>query len=70
MQSVFIALSVVLLISCSSEDGADSEESVIDQAVQNTADKAVRYIKEPIEKAEAVKVIEEERTRKLDEQVQ
>ena len=70
IKSIVTALTVFLLISCSSDDGADGEESVVDQAVQKTADKAVRYIQEPIDKAQAVKVSEEERMRKLDEQVQ
>lgn len=61
---------LVLLVSCSSDEGIDDEQSAIDQAVQKTADKAVQYIQEPIDKAEAVKVIEEERTSKLEEQVQ
>lgn len=61
---------LVLLVSCSSDEGMDDEQSAIDQAVQKTADKAVQYIQEPIDKAEAVKVIEEERTSKLEEQVQ
>lgn len=61
---------LVLLVSCSSDEGMDDDQSAIDQAVQKTADKAVQYIQEPIDKAEAVKVIEEERTSKLEEQVQ
>lgn len=64
---VFICLITVLLTSCSSDQ---DEESTIDRAVQKTADKAVKYIQEPIDKAEAIKEVEEERTRKLEEQVQ
>lgn len=60
---------LVLLVSCSSDEAADDKPSAIDQAVQKTADTAVRYIKDPIEKAEAVKTVEEDRTRKLEEQV-
>lgn len=64
---VCIFLMSVLLVSCSSDQ---EEKSAIDRAVQETADKAVKYIKEPIDKAEAIKGVEEERTRKLEEQVQ
>ena len=63
------AAALVLLVSCSSDEAADDKQSAIDQAVQKTADTAVRYIKDPIEKAEAVKTVEEDRTRKLEEQV-
>lgn len=70
MKILLASLLLVLMVSCSSDDTADDEQSVIDEAVQKTADKAVKYIKEPINKAEAVKVVEEERTRKLEEQVQ
>ena len=70
MRILLIGLMFALMVSCSSDEGTDDEQSKIDQAVQKTADKAVRYIKEPIDKAEAVKEIEEERTTKLEEQVQ
>lgn len=59
---------IFLLVSCSADQ--DEEPSAIDEAVKETADEMVKHIKEPIDKAEALKVIEEERTRKLDEQVQ
>ncbi len=71
LMKIFLAgMLLVLMVSCSSDDSAKEEQSAIDRAVQKTADKAVRYIKEPINKAEAVKTVEEERTRKLEEQVQ
>lgn len=63
------AAALILLVSCSSDEAADDKQSAIDQAVQKTADTAVRYIKDPIEKAEAVKTVEDDRTRKLEEQV-
>jgi len=60
---------LLLLTSCSSGD-EEEKSSVIDEAVQKTADKAVEYIKDPIEKAEAVKELEEERARSRTEQLQ
>ena len=67
--SCFAGMWLLLLTSCSSGDEED-QSSVIDEAVQKTADKAVAYIKEPIDKAEAVKELEEERARSRTEQLQ
>jgi len=60
---------LLVLMSCSSGEESDTQ-SAIDEAVQKTADKAVHYIKDPINKAEAIKELEEERTRTQDEQLQ
>lgn len=70
MKNILVGIVLLLLVCCSSEEKTDSEQSVIDQAVQKTADKAVKHIQDPIDKAEAVKVIGEERTSKIEEQVQ
>lgn len=71
MKSLFITvLSIFMLTSCSTDQDKEEGKSSIDQATKKVADTAVEYIKTPIEKAEAVKEIEEERGRKLKEQVQ
>lgn len=63
------ALSCLLLAGCS-QDEEEKAESSIDRATKKVADKVVTQIKTPLEKAEAVKEIEEQRTDRLEEQVQ
>ena len=63
-------LSCMLLIGCSHDEDETAGESAIDRATKKVADSAVEKIKTPLEKAEAVKEIEEQRTDKLEEQVQ
>jgi len=53
---------------CSGDDENVQNDSVIDQAVQKVADSGVGYIQTPIEKANAVKDIEEARHQQLKEQ--
>jgi len=69
MKFLQIAILLVLMVSCSAEETPE-EPSVIDEAVQKTADAAVGYIKDPLEKAEAVKASEEARRKKIEEQTQ
>lgn len=71
MRKVFICLlSCLLLIGCSQDEEETGSDSAIDRATKKVADTAVERIKTPLEKAEAVKEIEEQRRDKLDEQVQ
>lgn len=53
---------------CSGDEENVQNDSVIDQAVQKVADSGVDYIQTPIEKAKAVKDIEEARNQQLEEQ--
>ncbi len=71
MRYLFICLlTFSLLSSCSGDQDKKEEESSIDRATKDVADKIVDHIKTPIEKAEAVKDIEEERTEQYKKQVQ
>jgi hypothetical protein len=58
-----------MLYGCS-QDEEEKGESSIDRATKEVADKIVTQIKTPLEKAEAVKEIEEQRTGRLEEQTQ
>lgn len=60
--------SFLLLTACSSDEEEIQESSSIDRAVKEVADRAVDYIQTPIEKAEAVKEIEEARQGHIEEQ--
>ncbi len=62
-------LSCLVLYGCS-QDEEEKGESSIDRATKEVADKIVTQIKTPLEKAEAVKELEEQRTDRLEEQVQ
>ncbi len=65
----FYLLLAALLVSCSSEqDQAEDEPTVIEQGTKAVADEMVQRIRQPIEKAEAVKQIEEARHERLQEQ--
>ena len=71
MNHIFIwLLACLLLIGCSHDEDEKGSESAIDRTTKKVADTAVEKIKTPLEKAEAIKVIEEQRTDKLEEQVQ
>jgi hypothetical protein len=59
-----------MLCACSQEEEEAGKESSIDRATKAVADKAVEQIKTPLEKAEAVKEIEEQRRDELQKQVQ
>jgi PBP1b-binding outer membrane lipoprotein LpoB len=62
-------LLAALMVSCSSEqDQAEDEPTVIEQSTKAVADEMVQRIRQPIEKAEAVKQIEEARHERLQEQ--
>ena len=61
---------VFLLLGCSGEPEENEKQSSIDKATKEVADKIVDHIKTPIEKAEAVKEVEENRTREYQKQVQ
>jgi PBP1b-binding outer membrane lipoprotein LpoB len=62
-------LLAALMVSCSSEqDQAEDEPTVIEQGTKAVADEMVQRIRQPIEKAEAVKQIEEARHERLQEQ--
>ncbi len=70
MRKIFICvLSCVMLFGCS-QDEEEKGESSIDRATKEVAGKIVTQIKTPLEKAEAVKEIEEQRTDRLEEQTQ
>ncbi len=60
----------LLLLGCSGEQEENEKQSSIDKATKEVADKIVEHIKTPIEKAEAVKEVEEDRTRELQKQVE
>ena len=65
----FYLILAALLVSCSSEqDQAEDEPTVIEQGTKAVADEMVQRIRQPIEKAEAVKQIEEARHERLQEQ--
>ena len=69
MRFVFvIVISSLLLLGCSQEQ-EETQESSIDRATKEVADRAVKQIKTPLEKAEAVKEIEEQRTDRMEEQL-
>ena len=61
-------ISALLVIGCS-QDQEEQQESSIDRATKEVADRVVEKIKTPLEKAEAVKEIEEQRTDRIEEQV-
>lgn len=62
-------LLAALMVSCSSEqDQAEDEPTVIEQGTKAVADEMVQRVRQPIEKAEAVKQIEEARHERLQEQ--
>lgn len=61
-------ISALLVIGCS-QDEEEQQESSIDRATKEVADRVVEQIKTPLEKAEAVKEIEEQRTDQLEEQI-
>ncbi|MBT8354969.1 MAG: hypothetical protein KJO60_10635 [Desulfofustis sp.] len=60
----------LLLFSCSQEEDEIRQESSIDRATKEVADKVVEQIKTPLEKAEAVREIEEQRREQLQKQAQ
>ena len=60
----------LLLLGCSGDQEENEKQSSIDKATKEVADKIVDHIKTPIEKAEAVKQAEEDRTREYQKQVQ
>ena len=63
-------LCCLILCSCSQEEEEAQKESSIDRATKAVADKAVDQIKTPLEKAEALKEIEEQRRDELQRQAQ
>ena len=63
-------LSCLMLCTCSQEEADVQKESSIDRATKAVADKAVEQIKTPLEKAEAIKEIEEQRRDELQKQAQ
>ena len=63
-------LCCLLLSACSQEEEEVRKESSIDRATKEVADKVVEQIKTPLEKAEAVKEIEEQRREELQNQAQ
>lgn len=65
---LLIPVSLLLITACSGDEENVQQESAIDQAVKTVADRAVDYIQTPIEKAEAVKEIEEARQGRMEEQ--
>ena len=69
MRYLWVSLiALLLIISCSGEGDEEGNGSAIDRATKEVADEAVKRIKTPIEKAEAVKDIEEARHEKFEEQ--
>ncbi len=68
---IICLLIAALMPSCSSEqDQVEDQPSVIEQGTKAVADEMVERIRQPIEKAEAVKEIEEARRERLKEQTQ
>ena len=63
-------LCCLMFCACSQEKEEVQKESSIDRATKAVADKAVEQIKTPLEKAEAVKEIEEQRRDELEKQAQ
>jgi len=61
---------VLLLAGCSSEQGDEEEKSIIRQKTDEVATEIVDHIRQPIDKAEAVKEIEEARRAQYEEQTQ
>jgi hypothetical protein len=72
IKNLIICLLIAALTpSCSREqDQAEDEPSVIEQGTKAVADEMVERIRQPIEKAEAVKEIEEARRERLQKQTQ
>lgn len=69
VSAVFVVFSTILFLSgCSAEQDDDEKGGSIDRATKKVADAAVDYIQTPVEKAEAVKEIEETRRSRLEEQ--
>ena len=75
MKSLISTLSLLSLLfftsqiaGCSGDEETAQEDSTIDRAVQKVADRGVEYIQTPIDKARAVKDIEEARREQLEEQ--
>ncbi|MGI9538151.1 MAG: hypothetical protein ACR2PB_13865 [Desulfocapsaceae bacterium] len=62
-------LSCLLLVACSEEEEEARNESAIDRATKEVATTVVEQIKTPLEKAEAVKELEEQRTDRMEEQI-
>ena len=60
---------IFLLSGCSSDQGQE-EQSAIDKKTEEVATQMVQKIQDPIDKAQALKVSEEQRTKKLEEQVE
>ena len=67
---IICILCFLMLCACSQEEEEVQKESSIDRATKAVADKAVEQIKTPLEKAEAVKEIEEQRRDELQKQAQ
>ena len=63
-----LLISSLMLLGCS-QDQEEKQESSIDRATKEVADRAVQQIKTPLEKAEAVREIEEQRTDRMEEQL-
>ena len=63
-----LLISSLMLLGCS-QDQEEKQESSIDRATEEVADRAVQQIKTPLEKAEAVREIEEQRTDRMEEQL-
>jgi hypothetical protein len=71
MRHLLICITCCLLLSaCSQEEEEVRQESSIDRATKEVADKVVDQIKTPLEKAEAVKEIEDQRRENQLKQVQ
>lgn len=71
MRLLFICLlGTLLLYGCSPDEEESRKESSIDRATKEVANTVVEQIKTPLEKAEAVKEIEEQRREQLQKQAQ
>ena len=64
-----LTIIMFLLSGCSSDQGQE-EKSAIDKKTEEVATEIVQKIQDPIDKAEALKVTEEQRTEKIKEQVE
>lgn len=69
MRYLLICLMCCTLVSGCSEDRNEPQESSIDRATKEVADTVVEQIKTPLDKAEAVKEIEEQRRAQQEEQM-
>lgn len=70
LKMVVIACTLTMLLACSSEKQEDEKKSEIRKATDKVAQELVEDIQRPLDKAEAVKTLEEQRNDTIREQTQ